>query len=177
MTVAATRTTRRTGDHGGMPSVPRPPGEGPLTGVLDEQPLTAGVHWLLPIDPAAHAGHLPDDWRARTDATAVWEAIGRSQPIGRWCLRTGFRAMRPGETIWAYLSRRQEVCAVGVVRALDEEDGAWFVQIVWDGERTAALCRDPLPRATFGQVPMSVCRAGAHAAAVLARRYDEAAPA
>lgn len=59
------------------------------------------AHWLLPIDPAAHAEHLPSDWRTRADATAVWDAIGRSQPIRRWCLRTGFRIMRPGDLVWA----------------------------------------------------------------------------
>ena len=53
------------------------------------------AHWLLPIDPAAHAEHLPGDWRTRADATAVWDAIGRSQPIRRWCLR-GFLRPRRG---------------------------------------------------------------------------------
>lgn len=132
---------------------------------------TTGPHWLLPIDPAAHAEHQPADWRTRADATAVWAAIGRSQPIQRWCLRTGFRVMRAGDPIWAYLSRRQELCAVGVVREILQQDGAWFVHIDWDEPRTAALCRDPLPRSAFGQVPMSTCRADGRAAAVLEQRH------
>ncbi|WMY78531.1 hypothetical protein [Citricoccus sp. I39-566] len=127
------------------------------------------THWLLPINPAAHAEHLPADWRERPDATAVWAAIGRSQPIDRWCLRSGFRTMRAGDRIWAYLSRRQEVCAVGRVRDVAREEGGWFVSIDWDEARTARICRDPLPRSAFGQVPMSTCRADAHAAAVLDR--------
>lgn len=130
----------------------------------------AQVDWLLPIDPAAHAEHLPADWRTRRDATAVWEAIGRSQPIGCWCLRSGFRTMRAGDRIWAYLSRRQELCAVGTVRAVVEE-AKWFVLIDWDAERTAELCREPVPRATFGQVPMSTCRAGARTSSALAERF------
>lgn len=130
------------------------------------------THWLLPIDPAAHLEHQPADWRTRPDATAVWEAIGRSQPIDRWCLRTGFRTMRPGDLIWAYLSKRQEVCAVGVVRSVVNEGGAWFVHIDWDAERTARLCRHPVPRAEFGQVPMSTCRATTDAAAVLSERAE-----
>ena len=128
------------------------------------------VDWLLPIDPAAHAEHLPADWRTRRDASAVWEAIGRSQPIGRWCLRSGYRTMRSGDRIWAYLSRRQELCAVGTVREI-VEDTEWFVLIDWDEPRTAKLCRDPLPRAVFGQVPMSTCRAGVRAASALAERF------
>lgn len=128
------------------------------------------THWLLPIDPAAHAEHQPADWRTRADATVVWAAIGRSQPIERWCLRSGFRTMRPGELIWAYLSRRQELCAVGEVREIRQEGGAWFVHIDWDAQRTAALCRNPLPRSAFGQVPMSTCRAGERAADVLTER-------
>ena len=118
------------------------------------------THWLLPVNPAAHAEHQPTDWRTRPDATAVWEAIGRSQPIGRWCLRSGFRTMRPGETIWAYLSQRQELCATGTVREVVQEGDEWFVLVDWDAERTARLCRNPIPREVFGQVPMSVSRAG-----------------
>ena len=37
-------------------------------------PSAQDVHWLLPINPAAHAEHQPDDWRTRSDATAVWAA-------------------------------------------------------------------------------------------------------
>lgn len=140
-----------------------------MTGA-EAQEARGTVDWLLPIDPAAHAEHLPPDWRTRQDATAVWEAIGRSQPIGRWCLRSGFRTMRSGDRIWAYLSRRQELCAVGTVRAVVEE-AQWSVLIDWDANRTARLCRAPLPRAAFGQVPMSTCRAGARAASALAERF------
>lgn len=132
-----------------------------------------GTHWLLPINPAAHAEHLPADWRAGHDATGVWEAIGRSQAIDRWCLSSGFRTMRPGDVIWAYLSRRQEVCAVGVVRGVEREDNGWFVSVDCDQIRTARLCRDPLRRSSFGQVPMSTCRANAHASAVLCRCYAD----
>lgn len=138
-----------------------------------ERGSEADTHWLLPIDPTAHARYQPSDWATRPDATAVWEAIGRSQPATRWCLRTGFRTMRPGDLIWAYLSRRQDLCAVGDVRAVVSEDGAWFVEVGWDEARTSALCRHPLPRSAFQQVPMSVCRAGDVAAPVLSRRYSE----
>ncbi|WP_422115769.1 hypothetical protein [Brachybacterium sp. UNK5269] len=138
-----------------------------------DAPDSTTTHWLLPIDPAAHAEHQPADWRERHDATAVWDAIGRSQRIDRWCLRSGFRTMRIGDLIWAYLSRRQELCAVGAVRSIDEEEGRWFVQVDWDEARTGQLCRDPLPRSAFGQVPMSTCRAGERAAAVLAQRYED----
>lgn len=161
-----------------MPRVPdsaTPPSPAPTPATAGEAP-DAATHWLLPIDPAAHAEHQPPDWRERHDATAVWEAIGRSQPIDRWCLRSGFRTMRHGDLIWAYLSRRQELCAVGAVRSIDEEDGRWFVHIDWDEARTAQLCRDPLPRSAFGQVPMSTCRAGERAAAVLAQRCAETDP-
>ncbi len=131
------------------------------------------VDWLLPIDPAAHAEHQPADWRTRADATAVWEAIGASQRIHRWCLRSGFRTMRTGDRIWAYLSQRQELCAVGSVNAVIEEAGDRFVLVDWDGERTADLCRNPLPRSAFGQVPMSTCRARESTAAVLAARFAD----
>lgn len=131
----------------------------------------SGAHWLLPIDPASHAEHLPADWRTRRDATAVWQGVARSQALERWCLRTGYRTMRPGDLVWAYLSRRQEVCAVGTVREVVREGDAWFVLVDWDSARTADLLRAPLPRSDFGQVPMSVCRAGAHAAATLGARY------
>ena len=67
--------------------------------------MSEDVHWFLPINPAAHAEHMPADWRTREDATEVWEAIGRSPPIDRWCLRTGFRTMKAGDVIWAYLSK------------------------------------------------------------------------
>lgn len=137
---------------------------------------TVDTQWLLPIDPGAHVRDSPSDWATRSDATEVWQAIGRSQPLTRWCLRSGFRVMRPGDLIWAYLSRRQDVCAVGRVRGIVQEQGAWFVDVDWDEPRTAALCRNPLPRSAFHQVPMSVCRAGDVAAPVLARRYVELAP-
>ena len=130
------------------------------------------IHWLLPIDPASHAEHQPPDWRTCADATAVWRAIGRSQPIHRWCLRTGFRTMAPGELIWAYLSKRQEVCAVGTVARIVQQGDDWFVHVDWDEQRTAELCRDPLPRSAFGQVPMSTCRAGERASAVLTELHS-----
>ncbi|MFC7375073.1 MULTISPECIES: adenosine deaminase [unclassified Brachybacterium] len=132
---------------------------------------TARTQWLLPVNPAAHLEHQPGDWLERRDATAVWEAIARSQPVERWCLRSGFRTMQIGDLIWAYLSRRQEVCAVGVVRDVAHEEGGWFVHVDWDEARTARLCRDPVPRSSFEQVPMSTCRADAHAAEVLSQQY------
>ena len=125
------------------------------------------THWLLPIDPAAHAEHQPHDWATRPDATAVWEAIAWSQRIDRWCLRSGFRIMREGDRIWAYLSRRQELCATGSVRRITREANRWYVQIAWDEDLTAHLCRQPLPHREFGQVPMSTCRANPGAAGVL----------
>lgn len=82
--------------------------------------------------------------------------------------------MRAGDLIWAYLSRRQELCAVGTVRDVVHDDGAWYVLIDWDGDRTSALCRDPVPRSEFGQVPMSTCRARPDVAALLASRYARA---
>ena len=135
--------------------------------------MSEETHWFLPISPAAHPEHMPADWRTREDATAVWEAIGRSQPIDRWCLRTGFRTMQAGDAIWAYLSKRQELCAVGTVRrtayevdgsevdpAGPREGGGWYIYVDWDEHRTAELCRHPIPRSVFGQVPMSVGRVG-----------------
>lgn len=130
------------------------------------------VHWLLPINPAAHLEFQPADWLTRSDATAVWEAIGRSQRIDRWCLRSGYRSMRPGDLIWAYLSKRQEVCAVGVVRSVSEEADGWYVYVDWDIDRTARLSRDPIPREEFGQVPMSTCRANEATVAVLRHEYE-----
>lgn len=122
-----------------------------------------GANWLLPIDPAAHLEHQPDDWRTRADATEIWAAIGRSQPIGRWCLRSGYRTMKAGDVVWAYLSKRQEVCARGVVAAVVEDmDGdreRWFVEVDWEVDVTDALTRKPAPRSIFVQVPMSTCRA------------------
>ena len=112
-------------------------------------PSARDVHWLLPITPAAHAEHQPDDWRTRSDATAVWAAIGRSQPLERWCLRSGYRTMRAGDVIWAYLAVRQEVCAFGRVRAVVEADGAWFVDVTWDEHATRALNRSPVARGRF----------------------------
>lgn len=132
---------------------------------------TRPVQWLLPIDPAAHAAHQPADWRTRPDATAVWEAIARSQDISRWCLRSGYRTMRPGDRIWAYLSRRQEVCAVGDVRAVSEEGGTWSVRVDWEADRSRSLARRPIPREEFGQVPMSTCRAGEYAARIFDDHY------
>lgn len=129
--------------------------------------MAAETHWLLPINPAAHGQHMPADWRTREDATAVWEAIGRSQPADRWCLRTGYRTMRAGDTIWAYLSQRQELCATGAVREVVREGDEWFVLMDWDVERTAQLCRTPIPREVFRQVPMSVSRAGEGAVGAL----------
>lgn len=134
------------------------------------------VHWLLPINPAAHLEFQSADWLTRSDATAVWEAIGRSQQADRWCLRSGYRGMRSGDLIWAYLSKRQEVCAVGVVRSVSEEPDGWYVYVDWDVNRTARLCREPIPRAEFGQVPMSTCRANETTAAVLAEAHESLSP-
>ena len=134
------------------------------------------VHWLLPINPAAHLEFQLADWLTRSDATAVWEAIGRSQRAERWCLRSGYRSMRSGDLIWAYLSKRQEVSAVGVVRSVSEETDGWYVYVDWDTNRTAQLCREPIPRAEFGQVPMSTCRANETTAAVLAEAHESLSP-
>ncbi|RLZ02466.1 hypothetical protein CWC38_10990 [Kocuria tytonicola] len=139
--------------------------------------MGADTHWFLPINPAAHPEHMPTDWRTREDATAGWEAIGRSQPVDRWCLRTGFRTMRAGDVIWAYLSKRQELCAVGTVRRTAFEGtadgGGWYVYVDWDEHRTAQLCRHPIPRSAFGQVPMSVGRVGPIPAAMLTQHLLE----
>ncbi|MBX7556054.1 hypothetical protein K1Y78_51365, partial [Streptomyces sp. tea 10] len=51
-------------------------------------------------------------------------------------------------------------------RAAREGD-EWFVLVDWDAERTAQLCRTPIPREVFGQVPMSVSRAGEGAVGAL----------
>ncbi|NUL45767.1 hypothetical protein F7P69_11270 [Cellulosimicrobium funkei] len=67
----------------------------------------------------------------------------------------------------------KSVCAVGVVRDIVREADRWFVTVEWDEPRTDRLCRDPLRRSTFVQVPMSICRANAHASAVLSRRYAD----
>lgn len=147
--------------------------------------MSEDVHWFLPINPASHAEHMPADWRTREDATEVWEAIGRSQPIDRWCLRTGFRTMKAGDVIWAYLSKRQELCAVGRVRrtafevdgaeadpAAPREGGGWYVYVDWDESRTAELCRRPIPRSVFGQVPMSVGRVPEALRAMLSGIYS-----
>lgn len=139
----------------------------PSVAAIAAGPTSGRTHWLLPINPASHGEHMPPDWRTRADTRAVWEAIGRTQPIERWCLRSGFRSMRAGHLVWAYLSRRQELCALGVVREVVEEDGAWHVLIDWDEECTDLLTTQPIPRAAVNQVPMSVCRAGAAAASVL----------
>lgn len=144
--------------------VPMPAPSGPSVAA---GPVSGHTHWLLPINPASHGDHMPQDWRTEADARAVWEAIGRTQPIERWCLRSGFRSMRPGHLVWAYLSRRQELCALGVVRAVVEEGGSWHALIDWDKECTDLLTAQPIPRAAVNQVPMSVCRAGAAAACVL----------
>lgn len=143
------------------------------------------VHWLLPINPAAHLEFQPTDWLTRSDATAVWEAIGCSQQIDRWCLRSGYRSMRAGDVIWAYLSKRQELCAVGRVRrtafevdgaeadpAAPREGGGWYVYVDWDESRTAELCRRPIPRSVFGQVPMSVGRVPEALRAMLSGIYS-----
>ena len=134
------------------------------------------VHWLLPINPAAHPEFQPADWLTRSDATAVWEAIGRSQQADRWCLRSGYRSMRSGDLIWAYLSKRQEVCAVGVVRSVSAEGDGWYVYVDWDVDRTARLSRVPIPREEFGQVPMSTCRANEATVAVLAEAHESLSP-
>lgn len=146
--------------------------------------MSEDVHWFLPINPASHAERMPADWRTREDATEVWEAVGRSQPIDRWCLRTGFRTMKAGDVIWAYLSKRQELCAVGRVRRTafevdgveadpaevrGDNEGGWYVYVDWDESRTAELCRCPIPRSVFGQVPMSVGRVREALKAVLSR--------
>lgn len=80
--------------------------------------------------------------------------------------------MHVGDTVWAYLSRRQELVAVGSVRDVVQEGLKWFVLVDWDEARTAALGREPLPRSRFEQVPMSVCRAGRPAARVLDEYLD-----
>lgn len=140
---------------------------------MSAAPSAHDVHWLLPVNPAAHAEHQPDDWRTRADATAVWAAIGRSQPVERWCLRSGYRMMRPGDVIWAYLAVRQEVCAVGRVRAVVDDGAAWFVDVAWDDRATRALCRAPVPRSSFAQVPMSTCRARPATIQVLCRALSD----
>jgi len=110
---------------------------------------------------------MPAYWRTREDATAVWKAIGRSERADRWCLRTGYRTLRSGDNIWAYMSQRQELCATGAVREVGREGDEWCVLVDWDVERTAQLCRTPVPREVFGQVPMSVSRAGEGAVGAL----------
>ncbi|WP_344205192.1 hypothetical protein [Kocuria salsicia] len=47
------------------------------------------------------------------------------------------------------------------------EGDEWFVLVDWDVERTAQLCRAPIPREVFKQVPMSVSRAGEGAVGAL----------
>ena len=125
------------------------------------------THWLLPVDPLAHRPHLPADWRSRPDVGAVWTAIGRDQDASRWCLSTGYRTMRTGDLVWVYLSRRQELCALGSVRSVEQDDGAWYALMAWDAAATAVLGTDPVPRRVLGQVPVSVCRANPAAAGVL----------
>lgn len=75
--------------------------------------------------------------------------------------------MREGDSIWAYLSRRQELCAVGIARRITQDADRWYVEIDWDGDITARLCKQPIPRTEFAQVPMSTCRANPHAALAL----------
>ncbi|GAA2515547.1 hypothetical protein GCM10009859_14260 [Kocuria salsicia] len=53
------------------------------------------------------------------------------------------------------------------MREVVREGDEWFVLVDWDVERTAQLCRAPIPREVFKQVPMSVSRAGEGAVGAL----------
>ena len=124
------------------------------------------THWLYPI----HAGtdHWfedkdgnpildPDTGEYDTSVAAFWSSL-RVNDAERWYLNGGFRIMKPNDLIWIYAASPAQAI-VGLGRAtniyLDEFDGYWYVDIIWDQTASAALRKQPIPRSLFGDIPQS----------------------
>lgn len=124
------------------------------------------THWLYPIH--AGTGHYFEDKDGNpivdpvtgeydTSTEAFWSSL-RVNNAERWYLNGGYRIMRPNDLIWIYAASPDQAI-VGLGRAtdiyLDEDDGYWYVDIAWDQTASAALRKQPIPRALFGDIPQS----------------------
>ena len=88
--------------------------------------------------------------------------------IDDWGLSSGFNIMRPDDAVWLYAAGRQYIYALArSTQTFADAGDYWSVDLKWDIAASRALERNPIPRASFGQVPQNVCRANRQTQAVL----------
>lgn len=117
------------------------------------------THWLYPVNAATDCFvetlvgpellSLDSLRRADLEKRAVWS------------LASGYKLMTPGDVLWVYFARPDQViAAVGQVREVVATDTGHRVVLEWGKALTQALLAEPIPLATIGRAPRTVRRAG-----------------
>lgn len=125
-------------------------------------------HWLYPIRPGSGHYFIDDDGNPildpitgdwDTSAAAFWESVA---PDGAdsWYLATGYKSMRPDDLVWVYCGvPLQSIIGLGrAASVFQDNQGQWFVNIVWDIKATAKLQAEPIPRTEFGDIAQAPAR-------------------
>ncbi|MGQ0465438.1 MAG: hypothetical protein ACT4QG_08965 [Sporichthyaceae bacterium] len=124
------------------------------------------THWLYPVN-------------ASTDC--VVETLVGPEPLtldalrradlerrATWSLASGYRLMSPGDVLWVYFARPdQVVAAVGQVCEIQESEVGHRVVLEWGSALTRALLAEPIPLAVIGRAPRTVRRADDEAVGAL----------
>lgn len=124
------------------------------------------THWLYPVNAATDA--LVETLVGPEPLTL--DALRRADLDRRavWSLASGYRLMTPGDVLWVYFARpEQVVAAVGQVCEIQTSEVGHRVVLEWGKALTQALLAKPIPLSLIGTAPRTVRRAGDEAVAAL----------
>lgn len=137
------------------------------------------THWVYPVSPRGGAVLIDERTGAHTELTdqTLRPHITTHATSDSWPLTTGYRAMRPGDRVWVYLSSPvQALAAVGTARDVSQTNTGWKVDLAWDLPATHRLDAHPIPLKALGFVPYRVRRLSATGIAVAEDWLANAAP-
>lgn len=117
------------------------------------------THWLYPVNTATDAvvetlvGPEPLSLDSLRRADLEKRAV--------WSLASGYKLMTPGDVLWVYFARPdQVVAAVGQVCEMQTSEVGHRVVLEWGRALTQALLAEPIPLSVIGRAPRTVRRAG-----------------
>jgi len=124
------------------------------------------THWLYPVNAATDAlvQTLVGPERLTLDSL---RRADLERPV-TWSLVSGYKVMNPGDVLWVYFARPdQVVAAVGQVERVLTSDVGHRVVLAWGKALTQTLLANPVPLAALGRAPRTVRRADAATVEVL----------
>jgi hypothetical protein len=117
------------------------------------------THWLYPVNAATDC--LVETLVGPEPLTLDSLRRADLERPATWSLSSGYRLMAPGDVIWVYFARPdQVVAAVGQVSEVLATETGHRLVLEWGKALTQALLVDPVPLSAIGRAPRTVRRAG-----------------